>query len=156
MEMDKSASRVATAIGKGLIAGFVGTVAITASQMIEMKLTGRQPSSAPAEAAGKVFGVKPIDNESKERFSTLVHFGYGTIWGVFRGLLSLVGIRGPVATVLHDLALSGAAMVMLPSLEVAPPVTEQKPKQIATDSIHHVVYAVVAGLIYDALYRADD
>ena len=45
-------AEVAGAIGKGLMAGAAGTLAITLSQMIEMKITKRKPSTAPADAAG--------------------------------------------------------------------------------------------------------
>ena len=47
---------VAASVGKGPFAGVVGTVAMTVSSTLEMKIRGRQGSSAPAEAAGKVLG----------------------------------------------------------------------------------------------------
>lgn len=34
----------------GLAAGVAGTAAVTASQALEMRLTGREPSTTPAEA----------------------------------------------------------------------------------------------------------
>jgi hypothetical protein len=40
---------------------------------------------------------------------------------------------------------------MLPKFKVAPPVTEEDPKAIAIDGFHHAVYAITAGLAYDAL-----
>ncbi len=45
--------RLGTAIGKGLIAELAGTLAMTLSQMIEMKTTKRKPSTAPADAVKK-------------------------------------------------------------------------------------------------------
>jgi hypothetical protein len=36
-----SLAKVSGVLGKGLIAGFAGTAAITLSQMIEMQITGR-------------------------------------------------------------------------------------------------------------------
>lgn len=45
----KGLSEVGGVIGCGLIAGFAGTVAITISQMIEMKITNRSMSDAPAK-----------------------------------------------------------------------------------------------------------
>lgn len=78
---------VAAAVGKGLFAGVVGTVAMTASSTIEMKLRGRPASSAPAAAASKVLGVEPKGQSEKARFSSIVHWGYGTSWGAVRGLI---------------------------------------------------------------------
>jgi hypothetical protein len=72
---------LASAAGRGLLAGAIGTAAMTVSSTLEMKLRGRPSSSAPADAASKVLGVEPIDEAAEARFSTLVHWGYGTAWG---------------------------------------------------------------------------
>lgn len=40
---------VAAAVGKGLFAGLAGTAAMTLSQQIEMKLSGREPSTGPGD-----------------------------------------------------------------------------------------------------------
>ncbi len=50
---------VAARVGKGLFAGAAGTTAMTVSSTLEMKIRGRQGSSAPAQAAAKVLGVAP-------------------------------------------------------------------------------------------------
>ena len=52
-------------------AGVAGTVAMTLSSTIEMKVRGRPASSTPALAATKVLGVEPVDEEAKARFSNL-------------------------------------------------------------------------------------
>lgn len=145
---------IAESIGKGLFAGLAGTVAITISQTIEMKITGRAPSSAPADAAGKMLGVQPTGDAEKKRFSMLVHFGYGTLWGAARGLLGAAGLNGAPATLLHFLEVWGAALVMLPSLGLSPPVTEQKNAQVAIDGLHHLVYAAATNAAYERLDNA--
>ena len=142
---------VAADFGKGLFAGLAGTLAITASQMIEMKIRGREPSSSPADAAGKVLGVAPTGEEEKQRFSQIVHFGYGTAWGGVRGLLAAMGLPAPAATAIHFAAVSGAAMIMLPALKVAPPVSEWGTEEIAVNTLHHLVYALAAGAAYEKL-----
>ncbi len=80
---------VASAVGKGLFAGAAGTVLMTISSTIEAKLRDRAPSSAPADAAGKVLGVQPRDQDGQARFSNAVHWAYGTGWGAVRGLIAL-------------------------------------------------------------------
>jgi hypothetical protein len=82
---------VAAAVGKGLFAGAAGTVAMTVSSTIEMKLRRRPPSSAPARAAAKLLGVEPVDEKAEARFSNIVHWGYGTAWGCVRRLLAAAG-----------------------------------------------------------------
>lgn len=142
-----------TAIGVGLIAGLAGTAAITISQMIEMKLTKRPPSTAPAKAASKVLNVKPADDSKKEKVSQEVHWSYGTSWGIVRGLISLSGLKGLPATLIHLAAIWGTAQVMLPSLKLSPPINKEAPETIGIDVLHHTVYAVTAGIVYDAIKK---
>ncbi|SRR5579885_635579 len=144
---------VAGAIGKGLIAGLIGTAAITASTMIEARIRGRGQSSAPADAAGKVLGVQPRGEEEKVRFSNAVHWGYGTMWGATRGLLGAGGLNGLIASAAHFGAVWSTALVMLPALGVSPPVTKWGAREIAIDGLHHLIYAAAVGLAYNLLDR---
>jgi hypothetical protein len=92
-------TRLAEAIGGGLLAGVAGTAAMTASSTLEAKLRDRGSSSAPADAASKVLGVEPTD----------------------------------------------------PALDVAPPVWEQPPQEVAIDAVHHAVYAGATSAAFAAL-----
>src|SRR5919199_6673996 len=92
---------VAADVGKGLFAGAAGTAAMMVSSTLEMKIRGRQGSSAPAQAAGKVLGVEPKGEAEEARFSNLVHWGYGTSWGAVRGLIGAAGFEGPGAAAAH-------------------------------------------------------
>ena len=143
------------AIGAGVLAGLAGTAAITVSQLIEMKLTDRKPSTAPVKAVSKVLDVKPVNKDSKDKVSQEIHWTYGTLWGIPRGVMAMVGLSGWPATALHFTAIAGTAMTMLPNLELAPPVVEQEPKDIAIEVLHHAVYAIAAGLVYDAIDNDD-
>lgn len=150
-KIEKTVGSFAAALGRGIIAGIAGTAAITISQMIEMKITGRKPSTAPADAASKVLDVKPATKEDKQQFSQMVHWSYGTTWGVARALIAEAGLKGLPASILHFIAIWGTAMIIEPKLGVAPPVTEWKPKSIAVDALHHAVYAAVTGVVYDTI-----
>jgi hypothetical protein len=145
-----AAGQLGAAIGKGLIAGLAGTLVMTLSQMIEMKITKRKPSNAPADAVKKTLHVVP-EPGNKKAFSKKVHYTYGTSWGVVRGLLSLAGLTGFAATAVHFAAIWGTAITIEPKLDIAPPVTQWKPKDIAVDIFHHTVYAIVAGIVFDAI-----
>jgi hypothetical protein len=140
-----------SAIGKGLLAGLAATAAITLSQMIEMKLTKREPSDAPVKVAAETIGVKPATKGGKEKLSQELHWAYGTSWGVARGIIGLAGLKGWPATAVHFAAIWGSSMIMLPVFNAAPPVYEEDAKAIAIDGLHHAVYAIAAGLTYDAL-----
>jgi hypothetical protein len=155
MNLEKQAAsttgRYASAMGKGMIAGLAGTAAITLSQTIEMKLTGREKSSAPADVANKTLGTHEINPEKKEDFSNTVHWGYGSAWGAIRGILKEAGLPSWAATATHFAGVYGTALVMLPKSKVAPPLKEWGAKAIAMDALHHGIYAVVTGLVYDAI-----
>ena len=146
---------VAEAVGKGLVAGLVGTAAMTLSSTIEMKLREREASDAPSKAAGKVLGIQPRHPEGQKRFANVVHWGYGTAWGVARGLIGTTGLEGAVAGVAHFAAVWSAEQAMLPTLGVTPPLTEWDPEEIAIDVFHHAVYAAATGWAYDRLERSD-
>lgn len=147
---------VASAVGKGFVAGAVGTVAITASQMAGQRLFGQEPSSTPAEAVEKIVGVEPKGKREEERLTNLVHFGYGTAWGIPRGLMALVGLRGIAATVAHFVAVQATAMGMLPGLGLAPPPTEWPKKEMALETFHHLVYAAATSLAFTFLDRRSE
>jgi hypothetical protein len=140
------------AIGKGLLAGFAGTAAMTVSSTVEARLRGRAPSSAPARATAKLLGIKEFESElARARFSDLSHWGYGTSWGAVRGLLAALGLSSRAATAAHGAAVYGASQVTLPALEIAPPVIFWPKEEIAIDAFHHAVYATATGLAYRLL-----
>jgi hypothetical protein len=148
----KNAEKVVSSIGKGLVAGFAGTAAMTVSSTIESKLRGRAPSSAPARATAKVLGIASFeDSVAQARFNDLSHWGYGTGWGVVRGLLAAAGVPAAKATAAHGGAIWGSAQVTLPMLDVAPPAVFWPKEEIAIDAFHHTVYALVTGMAYELL-----
>jgi hypothetical protein len=63
----------AGAVGKGLVAGAIGTAAMTVSSTVEMKRRGRKPSDVPARAAGKVLGVEPVGEVAIDAWHHLVY-----------------------------------------------------------------------------------
>lgn len=48
-------------------------------------------------------------------------------------------------------AIWGTAITIESKLDIAPPIKEWETKDIAVDIFHHLVYAVAAGLVYDAI-----
>ena len=145
-------SKVAGAVGEGLLAGLAGTTAMTVSSTLEARLRGRAPSTAPARATAKVLGIAEFEDDlAKARFSDLSHWGYGIGWGVVRGLLGVTGMPARKATAAHGAAVWGSAQVTLPALEIAPPAVFWPKEEIAIDAFHHTVYAVATGLAYELI-----
>lgn len=128
---------------------------MTVSSTVEAKLRGRGSSSTPAQAASKVLGVAPIDDRGERRFNNMVHWGYGTAWGAFRGLLGGFGLTGLPATGTHLAAVWGGEQVVLPATGASPPATEWGAKEVAVDLWHHVVYVAAVGIAYRWLDSQD-
>lgn len=85
----------ADALVRGTAAGLAGTVVMTAFQvLVEMPLTGRRESYAPASFAQKVFGVKPKTKSGRRALNYATHFGVGAAWGATHGLAVHKGLRG--------------------------------------------------------------
>jgi hypothetical protein len=153
----KTIERMASSIGKGLVAGFAGTAAMTVSSTLEARLRHRPASSAPARATAKMLGIKEFDGDlAQARFNDLSHWGYGTGWGVVRGLLAAAGLSPRAATAAHGAAIYGAAQVTLPALEIAPPVVFWPKEEIAIDAFHHAVYTAATGLAYTLIDGSPD
>ena len=74
----------AQVLGRGLIAGLVGTAVMTAAQVIAAKMSGQGGESfTPADAAEKVGGVRGAKGEQeRKRLNNAVNWAYGTGWGV--------------------------------------------------------------------------
>ncbi len=97
MQSSQQASKAAM-IGRGIVAGVAGTVAMTAFQkFIEMPITGRGDSYAPANTAEKTFGVHPETQQGRKRLNWVTHFALGTLWGAAYGVAAHAGLRGPKA-----------------------------------------------------------
>jgi hypothetical protein len=99
-----------------------------------------------------VLGIAEFEDDvAQARFNDLSHWGFGTGWGVVRGLIGATGLSGARATALHGAAIYGNSQVMLPALEIAPPSVFWPKEEIAIDAFHHAVYALATGVAYEAL-----
>jgi hypothetical protein len=146
----KALTKTAAAIGDGLVAGFLGTAAMTVSSTLEARVRGRAASTAPARATAKALGISAFESDlARARFNDLSHWGYGTGWGLVRGVLGALGMRPRRATAAHGAAVWGSAAVALPALDVAPPFIFWGREEVAIDLLHHAVYAVATGLAYE-------
>lgn len=166
-----SLGNVAGVLGRGLVAGLVGTLAITAvaagEQEIRRRMQRRSPEQKPpenlfqaligpwlysADALGKVLGgVTPADEAAKRRLALAAHVSYGSSWGLSLSLLQLAGIRGPAAMGLLLGGVLGAEMGLMPRLGFFPPVGQWGREAVVSSTYQHAVYAIAAGLTFDLL-----
>jgi hypothetical protein len=144
---------IAGAVGKGLAAGLAGTVAMTVSSTTEARIRGREGSSVPAQALERTLRVVPETQEAEQRLAQLSHYGYGTAWGAVRGLIAGLGIPRRPGTVLHGALVWGSEQVLLPRLDLSPPLWEWGATEIAIDGWHHLVYVLGTDVAYAYLDR---
>jgi hypothetical protein len=69
-------------VGRGVVAGVAGTAVMTAFQeFIEMPITGREESYAPANFAAEILSIEPKDEHERQRLNWVTHFPLGAMWG---------------------------------------------------------------------------
>jgi hypothetical protein len=85
-------------IGRGVLAGVAGTVVMTAFQkLVEMPITGRGDSYAPAEFAERLLPVHSMSSQGRNRLNYAAHFFLGGMWGTAYGIVARAGLRGQKA-----------------------------------------------------------
>lgn len=147
--MRETITDVADAIGRGLVAGLAGTVAMTVSSTLEARLRQRGDSDTPSRAVAEVLGIRDYrDEAAKGRVDQLAHWGYGTGLGAVRGLLGLIGLGRNATDVAFHATVLGAEQTMLNVLDLAPPPTQWGASEVATDLTHHTVYSVTTNGVY--------
>ncbi len=144
-------SDTAAAVGRGIFAGLAGTAAMTAGQQVEMKVRGRSGSTSPGDLAAGLLGVEAKGDAERQRLSTLVHWAWGTSWGVLRGLLGTAGMRGAPLMVTHFAVILGVDFTLLASRGLAPPPWRWTRSELVFEALHKGVLATSTHLAYQLL-----
>jgi hypothetical protein len=141
------------AAGLGLVAGAVGTAAMTSAQVWVYGLTGGEGSEAPRVVGEKIlghFGVK-VRKEQRPALNTATHALYGTSWGLLFGVVWGRGRPpGPDKGAVFGLNVWLASLVELPALGIATPPWKQSPVALAQDLGFHLVYGAATAAAYEA------
>jgi len=141
-----------TTIGRGAIAGTAGGVVMTAFQhLVEMPLTGRAESYAPADLLMKLFPITPKDGQAGRRLNYAGHFGVGVAWGVGHGLIARrAGLHGQGAVATAFVAIYGGDVLANTALGLTKPWRWSR-QDLAVDIIDKLVLAEVTGAVFDRL-----
>jgi hypothetical protein len=136
---------------RGIVAGLVGTAAMTAAEKLEQMVTGRPNSYVPAHTLERLLRLPEKPDEERMGLNWAMHWGQGILLGAVRGLMAERGVRGPVGSflfmnlrLLNDQTFENATGVGAPPWTW--PVDEQ-----AIDLLHKGVYAFVTGAVADRL-----
>jgi hypothetical protein len=139
----------ASFVGRGILAGVAGTAVMTAfQQFVEMPLTGRQPSYAPADFAERVLPVGTSTARGRARLNWATHFALGGMWGTAYGLVASAGLRGQQAALgvfglvyTSDVALNTALGLYQPGAWTA--------QDWLVDVVDKLLQAEATGAIFD-------
>jgi hypothetical protein len=135
-----------------MVAGAVGTAAMTLSERLEMSLSGRAASSVPGQVGAHLLPNKDPGSESDvARLNGPIHWSHGIVMGALRGVLDVAGIQGPRASAAHFALLWAGDAALYRTLGVADLPWRWKSAELAADLLHKGVYAAVTGTVYDAL-----
>ncbi len=140
-----------SSLTKGALAGLIGTAAMTAAQMAEMRLTGREPSLVPGRVASRLLRLNPEGDEALSRISIRMHWAHGMTMGTVRALLGRAGLRGPGAAAAHFALMWSGDVMLYKTLGIAPWPWQWTAAELAPDVLHKGIYAAATSAAYDRL-----
>ncbi len=136
-------------IGRGVVSGVAGTVVMTAFQkLIEMPVTKRGESFAPANFAEKVTPVDTHTPQGRQRLNYLTHFSLGMMWGAAYGIAAARGLRGQKAVnTVFGVVYTGDVLLNT-ALGLYHP-TQWSKKDLVVDLVDKYVQAQGTGAVFD-------
>lgn len=160
------------AIGRGLLAGAIGTAAMTGWQTLTAKLQSGDGSegssaegqeeadpweeaSAPAKVAKRVLeGVfgREVGPEKIGSLTEVMHWGYGTGWGAAYGVLAGTAGRSTLrGGLLFGTGVWASSYAELVPMGLYEPPWKYPPKTVALDLSYHLVYGAGVAAAYRLL-----
>lgn len=154
------------ALGKGLLAGAVGTAAMTGYQLAVRKARGQRldtpvprtwaeapPPARIAKRAAELAGrPRAVTKQDVPLVTNVVHWTYGVGWGL---LYAATAGRSRPAPLVHGLLFGGvvwaAGYAELVPLGIYRPPWEYEPAELGLDLSYHLVYGVGVAAAWAAL-----
>ncbi|MBA3743207.1 MAG: hypothetical protein H0X00_09830 [Sporichthya sp.] len=136
-------------LGLGVVAGVAGTAVMTAFQKyVEMPITGREPSYAPADFAQRVLPIHPRTPAGRRRLNNVTHYALGTLWGAAYGVATWRGLRGQKAVNAVFGAVYTGDVLLNTALGLYRP-TCWSTKDVVVDVVDKYVQAQATGRLFD-------
>ncbi|MFC0505260.1 hypothetical protein [Micromonospora costi] len=138
-------------MGRGIAAGVAGTAVMTAFQkLVEMPVTGRADSYAPADFAERVLPVRATSAKARKQLNYATHFALGGMWGTAYGLAARAGLRGQTAVNVVFATVYTGDLLLNTALGLYRP-TRWSARDWIVDLVDKYVQAQATGLIFDRL-----
>jgi hypothetical protein len=117
-------------------------------KFVEMPLTGRKDSYAPADFAQKVLPIHPTSDRGRNRLNYATHMALGSMWGTAYGVAAHAGLRGQRAVAAVFATVYTGDVVLNTALGLYQP-TIWSAQDWAVDIIDKLVQAEATGAIFD-------
>jgi len=146
---------LAETLGRGVVAGLAGTIVMTAFQeLVEMPLTGRGESYAPADFAEKALPLRPRDSRRRKQLNYLTHFALGAMWGAAYGVAAHSGLRGQRAVAAVFATVYTGDVLLNTALGLYEP-TSWSARDWAIDVGEKLLQAEATGVVFDRVLAPD-
>ncbi|WP_434612589.1 hypothetical protein [Arthrobacter sp. A5] len=140
-------------IVRGMAAGVAGTVVMTAFQkFVEMPLTGRETSYAPADFAERILPIHPTTQQGREQLNWVTHFALGTMWGSAYGVTAHTGLHGAKAIAVVFPVVYTGDVLLNTALGLYKPGTWTA-EDWTVDLVNKFVQAAATGVLYDHVFK---
>ena len=147
---------LAADVGRGALAGVAGSVVMTAFQkLVEMPLSEREDSYAPAELAQKLLPVRPQSAAGRWWLNYATHTTLGALWGAAYGVVAHRGLRGAPGAAVTFAVIYSQDLVMIPALGLGKP-WEWSRKDWTIDVLDKVVVIAATGVVFDRVLSANN
>ena len=121
-------------------------------KLVEMPLTGRKDSFAPAKMAAKLLPLG-AQRRGDPRVNYATHFALGIGWGAARGIAARTGLTGqPAVAAVFATLWTGDVMAMT-ALGLDEPPSRWSSRDLAIDVIDKLVLAEATGVVFEQLDR---
>lgn len=152
----KKSPSVLESVSRGMVAGVAGTVVMSVFQKcVEMPITKREDSYAPADFAEKILPVHPKTEQGRKQLNWVTHFALGKMWGSAYGLTAHAGLRGPKAIAVVFATVYTSDMLLNMTLGLYKPSTWSK-QEWAIDLLDKFVQAAATSVLYDTIFGPDN
>jgi hypothetical protein len=154
MQINQSSTRrpsLLADLARGALAGVAGSVVMTTFQkLVEMPISEREDSYAPALLAQKLLPVKPGSDAEPKLLNYAAHTALGAMWGTAYGAVAHQGLHGLRGTTATFGAIYSQDMLMITALGLAKPWTWSR-KEATIDMLDKAVHISATSMIFDRI-----
>lgn len=140
-------------LGRGIVAGLLGGVAMSASTTAEMRLTGREPSKVPVKGVERLLAIRARGEKGERRVTTVAHFAVSGLAGGAWGAIASAGLPTRLRAPLLYAVAAAPDVVAVPAMGLAPPPWRWTPADVARTVGHHAVFTVVTKAAFSRIER---